>query len=86
MTDEVEQLRQENWNLMVDVENLRGWMSKAQSAEEDVARLLAELKRFRAIHADIEGLLPAGVRIVHKDTGELNLVEVVRQLLGTRWP
>ena len=78
--NEVEQLRQENWDLTVDVENLRGWMSKAQSAEEDVARLLAELKRFRAIHADVEALLPSELRIIDKETTGVDLVAVVRQL------
>lgn len=51
------------------------------AARTDVPALLAEVERLRAERDEVEALLPAVFRFVHKETGELALVEIVRRLL-----
>lgn len=48
-------------------------------AREDVPALLAEVRRLRAERDEVEALLPAVLRFVKKETGELDLVEIVRR-------
>lgn len=75
--------------IVADFCSYPNWEGNAEfiaHAREDVPALLAEVRRLRAERDDVEVMLPAVFRFVHRDTQELALVEVVRRMLVAARP